>query len=126
VDRAGWLIAYVCFTVVLLACGQSDSASTTVPLDVDETDGATIYQARCAACHGDDLRGTDKGPTQLSIVYEPNHHSDDSYRSAIRNGAAEHHFNFGDMEPVADITDEQIESVIAYVRAQQALLGFER
>ena len=124
-DRAGWLIAYVCFTVVLIACGQSDNAPTTVPLVADETDGATIYEARCASCHGGDLRGTDEGPTQLSIVYEPNHHSDDSYRSAIRTGAAEHQFNFGDMEPVADITDEQIESVIAYVRAQQELLGFE-
>jgi mono/diheme cytochrome c family protein len=125
-DRAGWLIACVYFTTVIIGCGQSDSAPITVPLPADEIDGATIYEARCASCHGSDLRGTDEGPTQLSIVYEPNHHSDDSYRSAIRNGAAEHHFNFGDMKPVAGITDEQIESVIAYVRAQQALLGFER
>jgi mono/diheme cytochrome c family protein len=117
----------VALTVVLSACGSDDpvAAPPVVPLAA-EADGATIYQARCASCHGEDLRGTNKGPSQLSIVYEPNHHGDDSYRSAIRNGAPQHHWGFGNMPAVEDITDDQIKQVIAYIRTQQQELGFEQ
>ncbi len=106
------------------ACGSDDVATSTSPLAAD-ADGAVVYQARCASCHGDDLKGNDKGPSQLSIVYEPNHHGDDSYRSAIRNGASQHHWGFGDMPAIQDITDSQIEAVIAYIRSEQERLGFE-
>ncbi|MFT7601103.1 MAG: mono/diheme cytochrome c family protein [Acidimicrobiales bacterium] len=123
---AGLVIA---LTVALPACGGDDPVAapleSLVPLAA-EADGATIYQARCASCHGEDLRGTSKGPSQLSIVYEPNHHGDDSYRSAIRNGAPQHHWSFGDMPAVEDITDGQIEQVITYIRTQQQALGFEQ
>ena len=87
--------------------------------------GDAVYQSNCASCHGADQRGTDQGPSQLSIVYEPNHHSDDAYRSAIRNGARQHHWNFGNMPAVEGITDEEIELVIQFIREQQEILGFE-
>ena len=85
------VIAAISLSVALAACAGDDTA--TVPLEPIPAgaDGATVYQARCASCHGDDLRGTDKGPSQLSIVYEPNHHGDDAYRSAILNGVVHHH-----------------------------------
>ncbi len=89
-------------------------------------DGAAVYQQYCAECHGVDLRGTDKGPSQLSIVYEPNHHGDYAYRVAIREGTREHHWWFGDMPPVEGITDLEIEKVISYIRAEQERLGFEQ
>ena len=88
--------------------------------------GAQVYAQTCASCHGDDLRGTDKGPSHLSIVYEPNHHTDDSFRSAIANGAPQHHWNFGDMQPVDGLSDDDVEAVIAFVRAEQERQGFER
>ena len=119
----------VALTAVLSACGGDDPEAAppeSLVLLAAEADGPTIYQARCASCHGEDLRGTDKGPSQLSIVYEPNHHGDDSYRSAIRNGAPQHHWSFGNMPAVEDITDDQIEQVITYIRTQQQELGFEQ
>lgn len=120
---------FVGLTAVLSACGGDDPVAappeSLVPLSA-ESDGATVYQARCASCHGEDLRGTDTGPSQLSIVYEPNHHGDNSYRSAIRNGAPQHHWRFGNMPAVEDITDDQIEQVITYIRTQQQELGFEQ
>lgn len=84
-----------------------------------------MYAASCASCHGADLRGTADGPSHLSIVYEPNHHSDDSFRSAIANGAPQHHWSFGAMEPVDGLTDADVEAVIGYVRAEQRRQGFE-
>jgi mono/diheme cytochrome c family protein len=126
VTVAGVVLA---LTFVLSACGGDDPVAappeSVVPLAAD-ADGASVYQARCASCHGEDLRGTDKGPSQLSIVYEPNHHGDESYRSAIRNGVAQHHWGFGNMPAVEDITDDQIERVITYIRTQQQELGFEQ
>jgi mono/diheme cytochrome c family protein len=88
--------------------------------------GAALYQSNCASCHGADLRGTDKGPSHLSIVYEPNHHGDDSFRSAILNGAQQHHWNFGDMAAIPGLDDNEIDDIIAYIRSEQERQGFEQ
>lgn len=118
-------------TVVLLsvvfgaACaGGGESGPVTAPST--DLDGAALYEANCASCHGADLRGTDKGPSHLSIVYEPNHHPDDAFRSAIRNGAAQHHWDFGDMPPIEGLTDDEVEAIITFVRAEQEAERFER
>ena len=103
-----------------VAAEPTSAAAAPIP------DGAAVYQQYCAECHGVDLRGTDKGPSQLSIIYEPNHHGDFAYRSAIREGTREHHWWFGDMPPVEGITDLEIEKVISYIRAEQERLGFEQ
>ena len=120
-------------SLVASGCGSTDATSEAAKgTQADSTasadapvDGAAVYQQYCAECHGVDLRGTDKGPSQLSIVYEPGHHSDYSFRAAIRDGAPEHHWWFGDMPPVEDISDAEIEAVISFVRAEQERLGFE-
>lgn len=105
-------------------CG-SDASTTPATADAS-AQGAEVYASSCASCHGADLRGTEKGPSQLSIVYEPNHHGDDSYRSAIANGAPQHHWNFGDMTPVEGLSDDDVEAVIAYIRSEQQRQGFEQ
>ena len=59
-------------------------------------------------------------------MYEPNHHGDDAFRSAIANGAAQHHWDFGDMEPIPGLSDDEVDAVIAYVRSVQEKEGFEQ
>ena len=120
------LVGVAAMAVLMAGCAQNNQMTEASGLLAVNADGVTIYQARCASCHGSDLRGSDNGPSQLSIVYEPGHHGDDSYRSAIRNGVGQHHWTFGDMPAVPDITDEQIERVIIYIRTQQDELGFDR
>ena len=117
------LLLAIVAALVFAGCGTDP---TTAPPPSAAGTGAAVYASSCASCHGADLRGTDKGPSQLSIVYEPNHHPDDAYRSAIRMGAGQHHWNFGDMPPVEGLDDEQIEAVIAFIRLEQERLGFER
>lgn len=111
------LLATLTSLFLASACSSDDATPSSA--------GEATYQANCASCHGADLRGTDQGPSQLSIVYEPNHHSDDAYRSAIRNGAPQHHWDFGNMPAVKGISDEEIELVIQFIRKQQQILGFE-
>lgn len=87
--------------------------------------GEVMYEANCAVCHGTDLRGTATGPSHLSIVYEPNHHGDAAFVFAVRRGVQQHHWPFGDMEPVPGLSDDDIAAIIAYVRDQQRIHGFE-
>ena len=103
----------------LAACADTSTDDTLLVA------GEQLYQTSCAACHGVDLRGTTAGPSQLSIVYEPAHHPDESYRRAITEGVAAHHWDFGDMAPIPGLTDEQVTAIIAYVRSVQEREGFE-
>ena len=111
--------------ILAVSCGSGpDESEPASPSQAEP--GAAVYQSSCASCHGEDLRGTDKGPSHLSIVYEPNHHGDDSFRSAILNGAQQHHWNFGDMAAIPGLDDDQIDDVIAYIRSEQERQGFEQ
>lgn len=112
-------VALFALSVALLGAACSSSETS------ESVDGATVYEQNCASCHGSDLRGTAQGPSQLSIVYEPNHHSDDAYRAAIRNGAPQHHWAFGNMPAIQGISDDEIELVIQFIRQQQETFGFE-
>jgi mono/diheme cytochrome c family protein len=114
-------VAAVIVPVLLLlsACGDNGDSASGAP------DGAALYAANCASCHGSDLRGTAKGPPHLSIVYEPNHHSDESFRRAIEQGVRAHHWDFGDMAPIPGLTAAQIDAIISYVRSMQEREGFE-
>jgi mono/diheme cytochrome c family protein len=88
-------------------------------------EGDVLYRASCAACHGSDLRGTEFGPSQLSVVYQPGHHSDESYMSAMTNGVPAHHWDFGDMAPISGLTQDDMDRIIAFVRENQRIEGFE-
>jgi mono/diheme cytochrome c family protein len=87
--------------------------------------GEAVYQDNCARCHGEDLRGTDEGPSHLSQVYEPGHHPDAAFEAAIAQGSTQHHWEFGDMPPVEGLDADEVAAVIAYVRSVQDAEGFE-
>ncbi len=118
-------ITGLALTLGLLATACSTTESEPVAAGNLEM-GADVYAKSCASCHGDDLRGTDKGPSHLSIVYQPGHHPDPSFESAIQNGTPSHHWNFGDMPAIPGLSDEEISAVIAFVRSEQERLGFEQ
>jgi len=119
---AGLALTALVLAVVVWSARETPTLESAPP---DTGRGAQLYAAVCASCHGVDLRGTDLGPSHLSILYEPNHHSDESFRSAITNGAVEHHWQFGDMAPIEGLDDDDIDAIIAYVRSQQVSQGFE-
>lgn len=116
-------VPFVAALIALGSCG-SDGEPVAKPSSAAAKSGEVVYANSCAACHGLDMEGTDKGPSHLEVVYEPGHHGDDAFRSAIANGAPQHHWNFGDMPPVEGLTAEQVDEVIAYVRDQQERRGF--
>ena len=85
--------------------------------------GLMKYGAYCASCHGKTGGGSDKGPTFIHRVYHPGHHGDGAFMVAPKRGAPAHHWKFGDMKPVAGVTDARLELIVAYVRAVQRANG---
>ena len=126
-DAAGkasfsWLVGALAVTVTALgvaACGSDDDEPA------QDSAGAVLYASNCASCHGSDLRGTDRGPSHLSVVYEPSHHGDEAFRSAVENGSRQHHWTFGDMQPVDGLSSDDVDEIVKYVRAVQEAEGFE-
>lgn len=118
---AGSVVLTATLAIGAVACGDSDDSGA----PVGAGRGGDLYAANCASCHGSDLRGTERGPSHLSIVYEPSHHGDDSFRSAIAQGARAHHWNFGDMPPVTGLAVDEVEAIIEFIRDEQERRGFE-
>ena len=85
--------------------------------------GAMNYGVYCASCHGKTGGGSDKGPTFIHKVYHPGHHGDGAFFVASKRGARAHHWKFGEMKPVAGVTDAQIELIVEYIRAVQRANG---
>jgi mono/diheme cytochrome c family protein len=103
--------------VVVIASGSS------TPLEEGPNDqralGAQVFAGSCATCHGPDLRGTFVGPPLLDPIYAPDHHDDGAIRAAIANGVEPHHWDFAAMPPIPVLVDEQVDAVIAHIRAVQ-------
>jgi mono/diheme cytochrome c family protein len=126
--HAGALVAVVAAALAALSScgdGSGDDASSREGGGAAGGRGAELYAEACASCHGSDLRGTDRGPSHLSQVYEPGHHPDEAFRAAVAQGSPQHHWDFGDMPPVPGLDDEEVDAIIAYVREVQQREGFE-
>ncbi len=87
-------------------------------------EGDVLYQAKCAACHGVDLRGTAAGPPHLSVIYNPEHHGDGAFAVAVVNGVKAHHFDFGSMPPIPNVSEDDFIRILAYIRETQRTEGF--
>lgn len=119
------LVTMAAVVVLVASCGEV--AETAIPRQ-DPTltaAGADLYAAHCAVCHGADLRGTDRGPSQLSDVYAPSHHGDGAYLLAVQRGVPAHHWRFGDMPRIEGLSADDVAAIVAYVREQQRIHGFE-
>jgi mono/diheme cytochrome c family protein len=101
------------------ACGSDspDAGSDAPP------DGASLYAAKCAVCHGVDLRGTQAGPPFLSAIYGPDQLPDTSFQAAVRDGVLQNHWKLGAMAPVAGLSDADVAAIVTFVRGEQQREG---
>ena len=97
----------------------------TVPqLEAAAKSGETAFNNNCAVCHGLNAAGQDGvAPPLVHVIYEPNHHGDAAFIRAAKQGVRAHHWPFGDMPPVENVTDHEIGNIISYVRALQRANG---
>lgn len=85
--------------------------------------GKVLFETNCASCHGLKAAGTDKGPPLVHEIYNPGHHSDASFFSAAQRGVRQHHWRYGNMPPQPQVGEQQISSIVQYVRELQAANG---
>lgn len=109
-------LAFIPLLIVAMACGGGSP----------EQEGAQLFAENCARCHGAAADGTNMGPPLVHRIYEPGHHSDFSFQNAVKNGVVSHHWDFGDMPPVAGLSEDDVTRIIAYVRGLQREGGIIR
>jgi cytochrome c len=81
--------------------------------------GQMAFATNCAACHGINGVGTDKGPPLIHRIYRPGHHADFAFQQAVRLGVRAHHWRFGNMPPQPQLTREETASIIRFIREVQ-------
>lgn len=88
--------------------------------------GKTVFDAKCAACHGVNAGGRDGvAPPLVHIIYEPSHHGDEAFQRAVAMGVKSHHWRFGNMPPVENLMRGDVAMIVAYVREMQVANGIQ-
>ena len=86
--------------------------------------GKSLFDENCASCHGQNAAGqSGVAPPLVHIIYEPSHHGDMSFQLAARQGVRQHHWQFGNMPAVPDVTPDDVTKITAYVRGLQRANG---
>ncbi len=85
--------------------------------------GQLAFEKNCAECHGQNASGTDKGPPLVHDIYNPGHHDDRSFHQAARRGVPQHHWPYGNMPKQPQVTREQVDAIVKYVRELQLANG---
>ena len=107
-------IAVVC--LFSLAYVQAESE---ISIPFKYARGKAIFDVKCSSCHGIDLKGSETGPPLLHVFYVPSHHSDEAFYKAALDGVRAHHWQYGDMPPIAGMTKKKMDRVIPYIRYYQ-------
>jgi mono/diheme cytochrome c family protein len=75
-------------------------------------DGASLYKAKCAACHGADATGKPAAKIPSLVSDDLKKKSDDDFAKAITD-AAKH------PAPVKGLAPDQLKMIVTYVRSLQ-------
>jgi len=95
------------------------------PLSAAASKGQVVFNTNCASCHGVDASGGMGGPPLIHNIYNPGHHGNQSFINAVRNGAGQHHWNFGDMPPQKHVAFGDMVFLIKFIREVQEQNGIK-
>ncbi len=109
----------------LAACESEAETGPVAAEQVDVDRGEDLFAANCAVCHGPVADGTPAGPPLVHEIYEPSHHSDESFQVAVAEGVQAHHWDFGPMPPVGGLDRADVADITAWVRERQREAGIE-
>jgi len=94
-------------------------------LSEKEQQGQTAFNNYCAKCHGDNASGTRKGPPLIHDIYNPGHHSNRSFYSAVRKGVSQHHWPYGDMPAQKQVSFSEMGLIVQFIRTVQKQNGIQ-
>ena len=120
------------FLMLISACDGGPGGRDPNPLHLppqgfvgDSVMGEKLYSQNCLVCHGTNGLGSNQGPPFVAKTYNPRHHADLAFHLAVRNGVRSHHWNFGDMKPIPNLSPEDVGHIVQYVRAIQRKSGIK-
>ena len=105
----------IVFVPLLISCNTTDTLKNENHI-TQLTEGRTLFVENCAACHGNDLKGTPQGPPLIWDLYTERHHPDLLIKKAITTGVTQHHWPFGNMPAVENINEQQVDNLVYFVR----------
>lgn len=124
--KVGFFMFLLAGSVILLGCDMPDLEQIQqrqhlpdANFVADPKRGDALFHARCVRCHGEKGSGTDQGPPLVHQVYRPGHHANLTFHWAVKDGVKQHHWHFGDMPSIADVSPQQVGHIIAYIRREQ-------
>lgn len=109
----------ICIAMITMIASSVVRAAEDVQVPFELARGQILFEKYCSSCHGVKLDGTEKGPPLIHPFYKPSHHGDKSFYVAALKGSKQHHWEFGDMLPVAGITPKKMDAIVPYVRYYQ-------
>ncbi len=118
------IIGFGLYHVLMGVAGHHQSAgrvpsSTAIPrLSATAREGEKDYKRYCQTCHGKSARGSRIGPPL--IAYDADQHTDLSFYNAVQQGVRQHHWRFGDMPAMPNVSKDAVGNIIQFVRALQA------
>lgn len=100
--------------------------SVIVPeLSAEAKNGKVAFETHCVQCHGANASGSDRGPSLIDRIYESMHHGDFSFVRAVTLGVPQHHWLFGSMPAQPQVTRQEIDPIIVYIRELQKANGIQ-
>jgi len=119
-------IAAVTLAIVWLLERGPGPRSVVIPdLSPPALAGKQAFDQRCAPCHGPDGRGSADAPPLVHRLYHPALHSEVAFTLAVQKGVRAHHWRFGDMPPVPDVSARELSQIIQYGREVQQANGID-
>ena len=86
--------------------------------------GKKAFEANCVSCHGINASGRQGlAPPLIHKIYEPSHHGDEAFQRAVALGVRAHHWRFGNMPKVEDLSRSDVTYIIKYIREVQVANG---
>jgi len=123
---------FILLIFLLAACDGVPSKIDSNPLHLppegfvaDAVKGKVLFAQNCMKCHGAGGQGSDQGPPFVHKMYKPGRHADLAFHLAVKNGVRSHHWKFGDMKPLPEVSPESVGHITAYVREIQRSAGIE-
>ena len=115
---------FIMFTGNNGSSGGANALEINVPeLTALGEQGKTLFDANCASCHGSNAAGSDMAPPLVHDIYNPGHHADEAFVRAALTGVRAHHWSFGNMPAIANVTQGDVLTITRYVRELQAANG---
>ena len=116
------MILFAAYLLWLIPSSAAAEISSSAPPPIIAK-GETLFNTYCARCHGLGAKGTPQGPSFLDKIYAPDHHADAAFYRAPEIGVRAHHWKFGDMPRIPQVTKEDLTQIVAYVRWLQKQVG---